>query len=67
MSHVCGSLKHTVRASQLRMSHMFLKAPSESMWMESHAIVLQQKQISWHDSLPQPLKFPSNYQHYLSY
>lgn len=59
MSHVHGSLNHTMRPSQLRMRHMFLKAPSESMEMERHAMFLQQKQVSWHDGLPQPLKFPS--------
>ena len=49
MYHAGGSLNHTERASRLRMSHVFLKALSESMWIERHAIVLEQKQVSWHE------------------
>lgn len=69
MSQAGSSLNHTVRASQLPVSHMFPKDPVRT-WMERHVIILQQKQVFWHvfpSATEVKCKFPYNYQYSLSY
>lgn len=69
MSQAGSSLNHTVRASQLRVSHVPERSV-ENMWMERYVIILQQKQVFRHE-LPSATevkcKFPYNYQHSLTY